>query len=412
MKLRCRVPLFTYVIGASLDALNLESEFGHDDLIVKLKLSGEEPRSSVSFPKDSRYFLKITSLDFFIEKLEIEEVKKSEYPNLLRILTPIINRVLRNIRNFGIVAHVNEIYPRDEDAEHYLGRWEVELSVDGENWKSVVPDTLLQTLLFFARTEKIGRLRAASWPDIEEAIQDNLDPPPEQEFMTNAIEYLELRNYRLALLESIICLEIVMTQYIRKYLSIQKRIPRERIDEFVSPQLGLKARVSALLNLCLNADDIATIEFNNVLEAINWRNTVIHRTGHLPKVKNEEERRENISSVLKLVSLLARRRDEIETLPKTRKMAKTISEKHGVPVPQIWLLDRHRVLVEFFFVTLRDFPEKQVLEAVAQEASAQLCTRDPRFKPEEHLHIRYIVFPRNIRARWYNGRLHLLPNKS
>ena len=143
MKLRCRVPLITYVIGGSEDALRLQTEFRHDDLTVKLKLSGDEPLTFDSVPQHSRYFRKITNFELFIEDVEMDELTKSEYPKLLRILTPIINRVLRNIRNFGIVAHVNEVYPVDEEAERYLGGWEVELSEDGKDWKPVVSDPTL-----------------------------------------------------------------------------------------------------------------------------------------------------------------------------------------------------------------------------------------------------------------------------
>jgi len=408
MKLRYRIPLSANVSGASADALDLKCQFKHNDLIVKIGLSGEKPLSSDSFPKERRYFRKVNTVDIFIEEIEIESVKESEYPKLLRLLTPITNRVLRSIRNFGILAYINEIYPRDADAEHYLRRWKVELSEDGKKWGHVVSEDFLKDLIFLQVTEKSGELSTTLWPDIEEAIQDNLDPLPEQEFIINALEHLKNRNYRLALIESILCLEIVMSQYLNKYMSIQKKIPPQRINTLLSPQLGLYGRVSALLNLCLYPDDISKIEFNNVLKAINWRNNIIHKTGHLPDNLPEDTIYQNISSVLQLVSLLAARRNQIEISPEFQEIAKSISEKHKVPIPNIWLTGRHQFLIEFaFFVIPSNFPDAQVLESLAQEASALLSALDTRFKPEEHLYIRYLAF-REIRARWYKGSLHLV----
>ncbi len=408
MKLRYRVPLSANVSGASADSLDLKCQFKHKDLTVKIGFSGEKPLSSDSFPKERRHFRKVNTVEIFIEEVEIESVKESEYPKLLRLLTPIVNLVLRSIRNFGILAHVNEFYPRDGDAEHYLRRWKVELSEDGKKWRPVVSEDFLKDFLFLQITEKTGELSTSLWPDIEEAIQDNLDPPPEKEFFINALEHLRNRNYRLALIESILCLEMVMSQYLNKYMSIQKNIPKWRIRKMLSPQLGLYGRVSALLNLCLHPEDISKIEFNNVLKAINWRNNIIHRTGHLPDSLPEDKIYQNISSVLQLASLLATKRNQIEHSPEFQEIAKSISEKYKVPIPNIWLTGRHQFLIEFaFFVIPSNFPDAQVLESLAQEASALLSALDPRFKPEEHLYIRYLAF-RDIRARWYKGSLHLV----
>jgi len=407
MKLRCKVPLSTYVLGHSAEALNLESQFKHDDISVKLKLMGEKSLAPVEAEKDKLFICKVNSISLFIEEVEID-VKESEYPKLLRFLTPIINRVFRNIRNFGTVAHVNEIYPEDQDAEHYLWRWAVEISEDGKSWQNIVTDEPWKYFFYMQRTEPTGELRSSNWPDIEEAIQDNLAPPPEQEFVINAIEYLRNRNYRMALLESIICLEIVLNQHLSKYLSINMKISKGRINKFLSPQLGLTARVSALLNLCLHSKDVKQVEFNNVLKAINWRNHIIHKTGHLPKDLPEGTIYQNINSVLNLVLLLAQRRNQIETSPDMQQIGKNISEKHDAPIPNIWLVDRHRFLVEFvFYVIPSDFPEVQVLEALALEASTQLSARDRRFNPQEHLYIRYYSF-RDLKALWYKGSLHIV----
>ena len=45
----------------------------------------------------------------------------------------------------------------------------------------------MKDLVFLQITEKTGELSTSLWPDIEEALQDKLDPPPEHEFIINVI---------------------------------------------------------------------------------------------------------------------------------------------------------------------------------------------------------------------------------
>lgn len=110
---------------------------------------------------------------------------------------------------------------------------------------------------------------------------------------------------------------------------------------------------------------------------------------------------------MNLVSLLAQRRSQIEVSPEMQEIGKAIAEKYEVPIPNIWLMNRHRVLIEFaFFVIVSEFPKAEVLEALAQEASTLLKARDNRFNPNKHLVIRYKSFM-DIKARWIKGSLQM-----
>jgi len=411
MKVRWHYPLVTFAKGSSPEALILSSEFKHEGLNVKFNLSGEKPFSFNLSEEEKIYGRKVNIIDFLIEEIESIPIEESDYPSLLKLLVPIINRVLRGIRNFGFMAAVNEINPLEMEAERYLRRWDIEVSKDEEYFAPILKKDPVKDFLFILIPEKIDELDVLLWADIEESIQDDIAPSPEQEFLVDTLEYLKNRNYRMSLVESIMCLEVVTNQYLEKYMALYKKIPRDRIDKLLQPQLGLSARIAALLDFCLDPDDIAKIEFNNVLTAIRWRNHVMHKTGHLPNNLPEDKIQKNIISVLELVSLLAMRRNQIETSPEMQKIGKMISEKLNVPLPNILATGSHRVLIEFvFFVIPSNFPKTQVLEEIAQEASKLLSERDPRFIPEKHLYIKYYLFPREIRARWYKGTLHLVPS--
>src|SRR5262249_22809652 len=118
-------------------------------------------------------------------------------------------------------------------------------------------------------------------PDIVEAVEENEPPSPAQEFVVNALEHVTLGNFRYAILEAVIALEIVLARYLR--LALERRdLPKEAIDDFLSPQLALRDRVSVLLNLTLGRDALQDYDFGKILTVIRWRNHIVHRHGHLP----------------------------------------------------------------------------------------------------------------------------------
>jgi hypothetical protein len=142
------------------------------------------------------------------------------------------------------------------------------------------------------------------WAEIEKAIQDNKSPLPEQEFTVNASEHLYLRNFRLALVESVIGLEIVLSRHLRTYLHTQKKAPEARIGEFLTPNLTLNMRLSGLLVLTLPPDVFQQIDLDTIKKAVRWRNQVVHKTGQLPGGIPNAELRETISAVLELTQRL------------------------------------------------------------------------------------------------------------
>jgi len=415
MKLKLKIPLHFYLFGPTEQSLKVRASFYQDGVKVNLKLLSEDPHILSEGPDDSKVFSHLKGAEFELEDTEPQRSKLSkvvttepDYVSILKFLLPIVNRVLRSIRNWGVVAFVAELNPRDDDAKKYIQRWDVQSSEDGENWQAVVkPETgLLNALLSgFLNDERAGNLHVRNWSEIEDAIQDNLEPPPEQEFLTNSIEHLNLGNFRLALIEAIICLEIVLTQFLRVYLSINKNLSPNRIDDFLTHQFGLTPRVSGLLDLVLDPDDLKKVNIDSVRTAIRWRNKVIHETGRLPQGVSENELRSKIVDVLILADLLGMKRDQIESSPELQQIGNQLSQKFGLPEPTILRLRRHRILINFEFLLPTEIPSDlgAVLESVAKEASFIFATKDSRFNATEHLHIRFLVFFQGIKARWRNG---------
>ena len=239
MKLCFKVPFISYLIGPSVESLNLQTSFQEDEYLVKVVIEGDKPLELKDSLPEEKYFRRTSSLLFEIKLQDITPVslekfrllvkEKAKRLNLFSMLISIVNRTFRNIRNLGTVVHLHEIHPENNEVESYLRSWEVKFSENDKEYQSVLPELELGGLSSLTRisapAQETPIIYSNNWPDIEEAIQDKAEPPPEQEFLTNTIEFLRIRNFRMALLEVVICLEIVLTQYLREFLSIRKHIP-------------------------------------------------------------------------------------------------------------------------------------------------------------------------------------------
>jgi hypothetical protein len=69
------------------------------------------------------------------------------------------------------------------------------------------------------RREYLGRFQIANLSEVQEAIEDNLAAGPERVFLANALEYLRIGDLRVAVVESIICLEILLGQLLPELLA-------------------------------------------------------------------------------------------------------------------------------------------------------------------------------------------------
>ncbi|MBM4351722.1 MAG: hypothetical protein FJ106_17740 [Deltaproteobacteria bacterium] len=259
-----------YLIGYSPEALDISACFNHKGYAVRISFSGGEPTEIPDVPTYSKYFRKSDGLQFVLDDKDTTRVplvdltKIDNYPTLLSLMRTVAGRIFNVIRNFGIVPEIPENLPtkleKGGDLEAEVLGWFPEMSADGVSWTPLPKSKGFGFLSLFltskfsraARFLEDAELNIALWPDIVEALEDNKEPPPEMEFLTNAIGHLRQKNFRLAVVESIVCLEIVLTQFISNYLYISAKVKKENLQRFLSPELGLTARLSGLLNLTLH----------------------------------------------------------------------------------------------------------------------------------------------------------------
>lgn len=423
MLFRFRIPCDVYLVASDPDGLAMSARFAHRTYGVSLSFPGGEVVELEGQPTRSRFVRKAEGLELTLDDTDLgprdvalsDLVQANRHSDLLRLLENLGTTVCRAIRNYAAVPELPERIVWEaagaKETEEHLRRLSPHISGGDGSWAAILPDTtdsLLASMLGFLATRDIhftesSQIEAQGWPQVLEALEDGKDPTPEQEFVTNAMGHLRRRNLRLALLEAIICLEIVLTQFLKAHLTILTGVPESRAKKFLTPEVGLTARLSALLNMTLHESYLKGVELEKVMKAVEWRNTIIHKTGRLPVGITDATLEEGIKAVLALALMLAERRDHIRAWPELSKIRDLIAEKAKIFPPSIWLLRNHFVRMEIQFmpsVEALDYP--LTCEALSREAVTLLKQRDTRFNQEIHLYIDFKVIGEGT-VGWYYG---------
>jgi hypothetical protein len=325
---------------------------------------------------------------------------------------PIVNKTLRAIRNFGRVTTARDYKPDQIEVkpEDRLRAWKASVRIGGK-WTEVAPQQErggFGAILFgFDESVERGSLSMRRWKDIEQALLENLNPNPEDEFLTNALQHLHDANFRLALIEATVCLEIVLSQCLIVYLEVKRHFPKRKIESVLS-NVGLTSRVGLILDLIFTAEERSKAELDSVLRAIGWRNKIIHGTGHLPFSVPSQEVHDCVFAMLKLALRLAERRERLRIEPEMKEIAREVAMKFNTPEPSIEVLKYHKVKVTFSYLGKAALyfrpkgvpatpppspPNEEGLRQIVNDLGLRLRARDGGFEPSKHLSV---VFEHNL----------------
>src|SRR5437762_724930 len=113
-------------------------QFASRNCVVTGSLRGEDPIALTEPGDEDPWFRKVHSLSVGIDEAATDLVARviaSDDPErIIGCLLKPANRIIRSIRNFGLVTHVRE-YRADEFAgDHWLDLLSVETSADGVTW--------------------------------------------------------------------------------------------------------------------------------------------------------------------------------------------------------------------------------------------------------------------------------------
>jgi hypothetical protein len=439
MKLTFKYPFEISILGNSPEDFEFSAKFESNGYLILVSFDFLNSKPSILKKPDYifgyKYILFTKSLNFKIEESKKKNLKNlsvliipDNHPDLLEFLTIFINKVLNAIRNFGMVAEVNEIHPEKKETEYHLRYWNIEIIDNEDKKKKLFPDDVdfpfFLDYIYKLKSSTAGEnplMYSHTLPDIIERIEDDISIPPEKEFLTNAIGFWRSKNYRMAVVESIIGLEIVLSQFLRAYLKKYTSIQKKEIKDFLF-RIGLKHKISVVLKLpFVLSENLKYINFSNVIEVISWRNDIVHEKGKLDSNLKNGELRDGISSVITLANILARQREQIKYSSDFEKISNTIEEKYKeseyyIPKPAISFgTFRHHITVKFTFIPPvlhlinKKLPPENIIEQLAHELSNLILKLDKRFDVKKHLHISFRELTTNeIYARYYNGKVEIL----
>jgi len=317
MLLRYKLPIEVNVISPMKESLNIEASFVDGALCCSLNINCDQVKDIEGKDGSIKYFswtkeLVINLRDEKNQKLK-SMIEEEQFGELVRLLCSIANRFIRAIRNFGLVAHLHEVSFDEQKPEMSLIRWNVEACISGDNWVPLFKSSdMIGYIAYLSVTnQQCADIYVDRWAEVQEAVRLDAPPPPEREFTTNSIEHLHLGNLRLAVVESVIGLEIVMTRYLREYLKVYKKLSNERIREFLSREFGLTSRIAGVLHLTLGKKDIEKYDLSKVRKVVKWRNEIVHKTGHLPNGVSKQEVSDCIIQLISLSWFLGYKADRI-----------------------------------------------------------------------------------------------------
>ncbi len=397
--------------GATADELSPTFQFTSRNCLIAASLQGEDSIALTEPGNEQPWFRRVHNLSVEIDEATtnlVTRIVDSDDPELIidSLLKP-VNRVIRSIRHFGLVTHVREYRAADFAGDRWLDLLSVETSTDGVSWSRLrEPPTDLGEFLAgrsLLRREHLGEFKIANLAEVQEAIEDNLAAGPERVFLANALEYLRAGDLRVAIVESIICLEILLGQLLPQLL-VASSVPADALTRDIT----LFSRVKMLLPLLLPSE-MADVDLVAVLRTIARRNKIVHKLGHLPDGIPEATVRADISAVVRLAYVLAYKRDSLKRAPGLQQLSRDIAERFEIRAPTIqWNLP-HKFSVSFPFM-FDPMPSMDRLADVAQAVVDELKQLDSRCQPNSDVFIFFLQYGTDV-ATWQGGRFRVFPGQ-
>jgi hypothetical protein len=421
MMLRVRIPQPLFLCGSTEDELKVVSvSFFYNHYAITLTFEGGEVEKATWVkPGEFPQWVRKTTHAMLV----ITETKRSRRPitdlitppaheDLLSLIEGATMKAIRVIRNVGFVPELPESLPRRESLEEILSSWHPEVSSDGTTWTRVstsIPIPGFRSLFGFAGRSGFAsnaELKMPFWSRIKEVLEDNLEIQPEDEFLTNTIGHLRTCNFRLAIVDAVIGLEIVLTRYLRSYLTNVRKLSKQRIDLFLRNDFGLTTRLAGILDLTMHESYLKEVKLDQVLQAVTWRNHIVHKTGQLPSHVPVVTVREHIDAVLDLANMLAKLYVDTSASPDMERIREKLKTNWSERISwlSLWIKPWHSVSADIECRKSEPLTREE-MQAIAEELGGYLKARDKRFDPTIHLYVNFKYFMGESIGEYIFGRV-------
>jgi hypothetical protein len=406
MLIAFEIPICMEVWGpkpSNIENLNVAFKYGKQ--LCSLVFYGEsvneiEGDTKLYSRNIDKIIFQVTDIDAHLET----RVQKKNWVEVEAAIRKIANRLIKALRNHGKVVFLHELTtPANKyEAEIRIRQWKVRVGNNVDGLNELLPNFGLLGELssnsFLAQfpAQQFPALYIYNWLNVLESLKSTDSPflPEENEFTVNALENLRLKNYRLAVMEMIIALEIVLDKFLRIYLKDFKEVPSKRINKFLSPQLGLTAKVAAILNITLEEYEIADIDFDIVLKVIEWRNNIVHEVGNKLPIEDHQRIEDALTKVQLLIHRIRFKIDILRDCLEFKKIGASISEKYVLPEPKIIRTMTYSVSVRFIIIEdSHSMLEKDKVVEVVNDLKDMFARYDCRLEDYLDLKIGFIGYP-------------------
>lgn len=292
MTVKYNVPVVFVVYGEGLDESALVSTFEFKHLGVGIRLASDEKLYTIDVDGHSVQTLTIDHLAISIDDRAdgslANLVNSSKWDDVLKMLLRVANSCISHIRDTGGVPRLHTITTSGrEDARFVLHKFDVQISEDSTTWREIIKESELkadvqQYLAHLMVSKPKGWLSLVRWASVKSSLASGVDPDSAAQCTVNAQEYLELGNLRLAVLESVMGLELSMASYLGEYGRYKLSMPRDQIATMLSPAVTLETRLKCLLPFCNGGQMLPDASLKKVLAVVRWRNAIVHELGDLP----------------------------------------------------------------------------------------------------------------------------------
>jgi hypothetical protein len=423
MFLEFNLPIRINLFSSEKENLNNTSiNFNYEKYNCFLKLKSEKDIIENKEKEKIIYTRNYHGISIMIEdnsKGTIENfVKEQSMAQILKLINLLSNRCLLVFRNYGNLTKVKEFSlqldskdigqfksffmmlnikiskKNNNEYEKILKHWGFKIDISKEFTSS-----WLQKSYFNVYGEE--GLGYNIWLEIKVALENNLEITEERYFFVNSLEHIYNNNIRLAVIETVISLEITVTKYLKDYLKF-KNIPNARIGHLINSHIGIYSMVSVLLDLSIEEEIIKHIEIDKVLKLINLRNDIIHNNKQIPK---ESSKRNEIINQIQishglcnlLVSFCSKKINIKSLLKNTQTSYNIDNIRIG------WAMDAPTVLLNIY---LKKYSNDLVTKINFSVINSLKDFRrfEKSYNEKEYLHIGY-RFNKKVMAKFSDGKL-------
>jgi len=422
MFLEFKLPIRIYLIANEKECFNnISINFNYKNYNCFLKLISVEDIVENSEKEKISYIRNYHDISIIIEdnsKSTIENfVKEQSMEQILNLINLISNRCLLVFRNYGTLIKVKEFSLKldmadKEQFKSFFMMLDVKMSKNNTEYEKILKywgfeddfakefASTLMTVGFFNVYDKES-LNYDKWLEIKNALENNFEITEDRIFFINSIEHIRNDNIRLAVIEAVISLEIIVTKYLKSYLKF-KNIPNDRIGNLINPHIGIYSMVSVLLDLSVEKEIMKVIEIDKVLKLINLRNDIIHNNKQIPKEYSEQKEIINqiqISHILcKLLASFCNKRINIKALLKNTQTSYDIENIQVRCLP-----DNPNIVLSVY---LKEYSNELIKKINFSIISSLKDFRrfEKLYNEKEYLYISY-RFNKKVMAKFSNGKL-------